>query len=325
MPLSWGPRWFKSVLILLEDLSISIDPQGSSDVGDIVLISHAHGDHVAGFKSQGVKVCSEATAELYRAQFKKKVEARLQQLPSALSFGDLEIRLAEAGHVLGSSQFQLLHPERGCLVYTGDLNVDGSIIHSPPPVLSCDELVVDATFGHPLLKFPLRNGLYSEISKWVSKTIQEGYIPVLHAHPLGKAQEVIKVLNEYLGIEPVVHPRIARINQVYIKYGVDLAFKTLNPLYEGVRGEAYIAPISPRPLPTPFSKVKNAVVTGWALVFNFSAFDKAFPLSNHSGFPSLIEYVSSSGAKKVYTIGYYAEEMASWLRRRGVAAESMTG
>ncbi len=322
----WGPRWFKSIIILLDELSVSIDPQSPSGGGDLILISHAHSDHVAGFRSKGVKVCSEATAELYKAQFKRSVEAKLHPLPSWTHFDDLELRLEESGHVLGSSQFQLKHPERGQLTYTGDLNVEGSILHRPPPVLECDELVVDATFGHPHLKFPPRERLYEELAKWVVKASREGCTPVLYAHPLGKAQEVIKVLNEYVGLEPLVHPKVARVCEVYVKHGVKLGFRPMEPLRGGLDGkcEAFIAPLSPRPLKAPFKEVKNAVVTGWASVFSYAAFDKSFPLSSHSSFPELVSYVESSRTKKVYTVGYYAEEMASWLRkRRGLEAEAL--
>jgi putative mRNA 3-end processing factor len=328
MPSTWRPRWFNSTLLLLDELAVSIDPKGLEGSGDLVLISHAHGDHVAGFRLRGLKVCSEATAELYHAQFGRSVSAKLQQLPSKLHFESLELRLEEAGHLLGASQFQLYHPEMGCLTYTGDLNVEGSIIHRPPPVLDCDVLVVDATFGHPLLKFPPRQELYEEVVKWVSRTVEEGYTPVLHAHSVGKAQEVVKVLNEYLGLEPLVHPKVARVSEVYLKHGVSLRFKSLKPpLEEGLKGcEVFVAPLLHRPLRAPLKKMRNAVVTGWASVFSYSAFDKAFPLSGHSGFPELVSYIEATGARRVYTLGYYAEEMAGWLRKRcRLEAEALSG
>ncbi|RLF12523.1 MAG: hypothetical protein DRJ98_00045 [Thermoprotei archaeon] len=316
---TWTVQWFKSILILLDDLSVSIDPSSSIGGGDYVLISHAHGDHVAGFRSKGSKICSSLTAELYSVCYGGRVnEATLLHLPAALKLDSLSIELKEAGHILGSAQFLLSHPEHGVLVYTGDLNVEGSIVTSPADVLNCDVLIVDATFGHPHLKFPPRERLYESIATWTQSVVNAGGTAVLYAHPLGKAQELVKVLNQYVDIEPAVHPKIAKVNEVYAKAGVKLRYiEEDREVREALRGGgAYIVPLRPRPSKLEAANPYKAVVTGWAAVFEYNAFDKAFPLSGHSSFPTLIEYVKQVGARRVYTLGYYAEEMANWIRKR---------
>ncbi|RLF15543.1 MAG: hypothetical protein DRJ97_03650 [Thermoprotei archaeon] len=310
----------------MDSESISIDPLSHEGGGDLVLISHAHGDHLAGFKSKGVKLCTPETVRLYTTYYKGFVS---QDVVLSRFFRDDEvaIQLHSSGHILGSAQFHLQHREYGSLVYTGDLNLEGTIINGPGERLECDEIVIDATFGHPHLRFPSRDRLYDEISSWVREVVKEGGTAVLYAHPIGKAQELVKLINEYLGLDPLVDNRIALVNKIYEEAGVKLSYlplshrEAIDSLRKG--GCALITSLRVRPKAISAAKPSSAIVTGWATVFSYVLFDKAFPLSAHSSFPLLLEYVKSSGAKTIYTVGYYAEEMSKYLRKQGFNSQPL--
>lgn len=318
----WLIKWFHSTLILLEELSLSMDPMSMNGGGDVVLITHAHGDHVAGFRSKSIKICSSPTAELYLAYYRKDDiagEVKLLDPPSYLKLDDLRIEPKEAGHILGSNQFLLSHPSYGLLVYTGDLNVEGSIVSRPAEFLKCDELIIDTTFGHPSINFPPRERLYEEIVSWVKRVAGEGCIAMLYAYPLGKAQELVKLLNEYASIEPMVHSTIARVNKVYERTGVKLRYvmeDLCREFKDGSRGGIYILPIRCFKPDVKLPKAYRAIFTGWAAKFSFSCFEKAFPLSSHSPYPLLMEYIAQTGARRVYTLGRYAREASKQIQKK---------
>ncbi len=69
------------------------------------------------------------------------------------------------------------------------------------------------------------------------------------------------------------------------------------------------------------TKAVAALATGWALKNGMSF--KAFPLSDHSDFPALIDYVERAHPRQVYTIHGFANEFARQLKRRGWKAEAL--
>ncbi|MCC6023886.1 MAG: MBL fold metallo-hydrolase, partial [Thaumarchaeota archaeon] len=62
----------------------------------------------------------------------------------------------------------------------------------------------------------------------------------------------------------------------------------------------------------------------WALRYRPSGFDAAFPLSGHADFSGLVRYAEESGAKQIYLVHGFADELAKHLRRRGLRAEALS-
>ena len=48
--------------------------------------------------------------------------------------------------------------------------------------------------------------------------------------------------------------------------------------------------------------------------------DRTLPLSDHAGFPDLVDYALQSGASSVLTVHGHAHDLAEELRRRGIDA-----
>ena len=72
---------------------------------------------------------------------------------------------------------------------------------------------------------------------------------------------------------------------------------------------------------------RTAVLTGWAVDqgarFKYRGVDAAFPLSDHADFPSLMRYAKQSGARQVFTVHGYADELARELKKVGIRAEPL--
>ena len=195
MRVPWSIHWYKGILILLDNLSLSVDPLSKASEGDFVLISHAHSDHIAGFKINKPKLTSYLTLKLYEAQSGRRLFNVLSTFLNSqcFSLGPLDIEVYESGHILGSVQFLFKH-RCGSLAYTGDLNLEKTLVTNPGYQLECDQLIIDATYGHPEISFPNRALLYNEIADFVEALVKIGSPPAFLAYSIGKAQELIACL-----------------------------------------------------------------------------------------------------------------------------------
>lgn len=327
MSLPWSLHWFNGILLLTASKAVSFDPVTPSTDVDVVLISHAHGDHVAGFRSPRPKITTAPTLELYEARHARKVQHVLPVFfdSQRTRLEEVTVETYDAGHILGSSQFLFTSHDNN-IAYTGDLNREKTVVTEPAATLECDELIVDATFGHPDVKFPPRQESYTEIVHWSWEMLSEGRIPVFFAYEIGKAQELVRLFNEYSGVDVVVEDSIHRMCTVYERYGITLRC-TSRASEEGQellkRRDCILVVPTRTSLHTArqYGDIATAVTTGWSLLYNYRAYDRAFPLSSHCDFDHLLMFTKESRARRVYPFGSHAKEFAYWLNKKsGIGA-----
>lgn len=330
----WNLHWFKGILLLMEDRSISFDPLSADAEGDLLLISHAHGDHIGGFKSRKPKIASQITVELYEAYHKRKVSHLLPAFfhSQRIHLGDITVETHSAGHILGASQFFFKHRSHS-LVYTGDMNVEKTRVTEAAPHLECDELIIDATYGHPDMIFPPREEVYEEIIDWTYSQITSRRTPTFFAYPIGKAQELIKLFNSETELDIVVDEDIARVNEIYERYGEKLqyipassragreALGTGDCIHITSNRKTRSSGIDAR-------RTATATTTGLSMIWKFRPFDRAFALSNHSDFHGILTYIRDARPRRVYTFGFFAPILARWLEKkdglRAIALNELT-
>ncbi|MFH1056857.1 MAG: hypothetical protein V1717_03625 [Candidatus Micrarchaeota archaeon] len=289
--------------------------------GTFSFISHAHSDHALSSRVPTV-LASRETIDL--------LEARGYPAGNDVVHEHYGIKLLNAGHVLGARQLAA-ETDGGAFCYTGDFKLSSSPCVSGAEVPECDVLFTEATFGSPEFSFPPWEEVASEIAEWVSQEQKNGVV-VLGGYALGKAQDLVKILNDYAGVTPLVEDNIAAVNDVYVKHGVKLDFIRASS-EEGLKEleKNFVAVVPMNRVNNNFAfhlsrayskKVATAVATGWAHSRNFSA-DKAFCLSDHSDFNELLEFVERTGAKKVFTHCGNAVRFARELRRKDVNAQAL--
>ncbi len=296
--------------------------------GDLSFISHAHSDHSLGIKHSRRIIASEETIDLIHARnYGDSVLARLK-LAKDTSF---KYELLDAGHVLGSKQ---IHLENGfSFTYTGDFKTRGSLTNKGAEVRQADVLLMECTYGLPFYQFPPVEQVYADVSTWVSEQLKAGSSIIFGGYALGKAQEIIKLLNDYCQITPVVTSEIFRISQIYRKYGINL--QMLNETSEEAREvlkTQFVAVVPHHNANRGFAQalgefyacdVKSAVATGWAQNERFSA-DKAFCLSDHCDFRDSLEFVRQVSPRRVITTHGFEKEFARELKKRGFNAEPLS-
>ena len=261
------------------------------NAGDISFLSHAHGDHVSGFRRKERIIASEETLALAGFGAEKHTEDWIQ--------------LLDAGHILGSRQMYA-ELDGESVLYTGDFRVKDGIFGKGAQSRNADRLVVECTYGDPRFKLPDPFEVYEQIGKWAKKN--SGSIMLIGAYNLGKAQEIIRVLNSYCSIVPIVMPESERFSEVYGKYGVGLERAVVgSPEAEEIMRGGFVAIVPPKLSNRGFARKLGeafgrralcAVATGWVMSMRHNA-DAAFPLSDHADFYDIVEYMDAVNPKRV--------------------------
>ncbi|MBN1169969.1 hypothetical protein JXA56_03010 [Candidatus Micrarchaeota archaeon] len=274
------------MMIPCNGINIGLD----SSAGDIQFLSHAHSDHTTGLKKKKHLIASQETIDLAGLNAEKiSIE---------------HTTLLQAGHVLGARQL-LVEEDGKTTVYTGDISLKPGVFGFKAEIPECDRLIIEATYGDPSYVFPDHTEVQEEICRFVKNNDSSNII--IGAYNFGKAQEMIRILNE-CSITPVITEKAEAICFLYEKYGIRLdrlvvgsdeaeeemkrRFVAIVPMGKAKR---YFA----ARLEHAFErKTLCAVATGWALHYRFNA-DAAFPLSDHADFNDLVHYIKQSEAKEV--------------------------
>ncbi|MDE1798351.1 MAG: hypothetical protein KGH63_03015, partial [Candidatus Micrarchaeota archaeon] len=228
--------------------SIGMDVLG----GQLAYISHAHSDHSSAVGGPLPIFCSDATAALLGLGEAKArapdaaesmAEEKLLPLPaSAVKEAPLfarrrrskktggggriavpdGIELHPAGHILGATQLVGQSPAHGRLAYTGDFKLRDGLTVKGAQIVECETLVAECTYGDPAVSFPPAGQVWEDMERW-SRQNQDS-IQLWGGYATGKAQEIVKFLNDYLGVEPIVSGRLAQVCAAYGAHGVKLRY-----------------------------------------------------------------------------------------------------
>jgi len=291
--------------------------------GGIRLVSHAHSDHAPPRVVEDTIMTPE-THELVSCLRSVVKNLMLRRINEDVKFDDVRVRLVNAGHVLGSSQF-LVETNVGAMLYTGDINTYETLVSKPAEPVNAEILILESTYGSPFFSFPDRELVYAEILRWILRCIRNNEIPALKVYSIGKSQEIIKLINTATSLPVLTGPVVSKTSGAYSRCGVKLSFTPLNSV-EGMEiaksGEFVYVDSSRRELLTS-RRVRWALATGWALRYRFRGYDAAFPLSSHADFKGLLEYVENVNPAKTYTIHGYTNTLARELTKLGKEAEPL--
>jgi Cft2 family RNA processing exonuclease len=304
--------------------------------GELVFVSHAHSDHAPRSKNKGVEsvfITSKATVDLLAAKG-RSIAKSVEHLPA----DGLKIRLLDSGHILGSKQFYAewdgdAGSGHTSFLYSGDFKLDESLTAPRAETAHAEKLLLETTYGIPEYSFPARDQTYEDIAHWVKSEHHAGHNVLLGGYAIGKAQELVAVLNNFLGIIPIVTKPVFDACEVYRRHGVKLDFVCAESedgkeMLE-LGGFAAVVPmhLASAEMASQLSmaygrKTVAAVATGWAL-HNWFRGARAFCLSDHADHAQLLEYVDLVRPKKVFTTHGFAREFAEELKKRGVDAVAL--
>ena len=183
---------------------------------DVVLCSHAHGDHARGLMALHEAFPtlpiygSQVTKQLLPLNWPEKSASKTTIFCQGLSWEkpkdlleNLTVQLFRAGHLPGAASILISYhtPQRTYkLLYTGDFSlsnlqlVEGLSIDSLRG-LSPDILIIEGTYG--TTRHPHRRQQEKQLMQRIHESLTHGYSVVLPVPTLGLGQEILKLLRSH--------------------------------------------------------------------------------------------------------------------------------
>ena len=165
-------------------------PEFSIEELDAVIISHAHLDH-CGF-----------VPYLFHYGYDGPVYCTTLDYGEVTDISpDIRLTLHNAGHMLGSA-ISHMHIGDGAhnLVYTGDFKYEPSRLLEPATIRfpRAETVIMESTYGGREDVQPSRNNAEKEMMKTIYKTLKRGGKVLVPVFAVGRAQELMVVLEEYM-------------------------------------------------------------------------------------------------------------------------------
>ncbi len=270
--------------------------------------------------------CTPATGRLYRLRMGERRAVLELPYRQPFQFGEARLTTYPAGHCLGSAML-LVECDGRRLLYTGDFKLGESATSEAAELPRADVLIMESTFGQPRYRMPPRSETVARLMEIVTGALGEGRTPVIHAYPLGKSQEVTRLLTS-AGVPVLQHAAIFAISEAYRECGVDLgdvrAFGAeLAPGCAVVTLPQWSGKYRLRGLVRPVS----IAVTGWAIdpatKYRWGV-DHALPLSDHADYDELLAAAERVGAEEIFCV-HGPKEFVGHLRAAGFNARPVEG
>ena len=311
-------RWSNGVAIRYGETRLLLDPLDSDPTIPNLFVTHAHYDHSKGFQFPlPKKYSTKETKELYEADTGRKTgNWDPIRVGRRVKLGEVEVEAHDAGHMLGSVQFEIITQDE-IVVYASHINFTDTLLSKAAEVAPCDTLILEATFPAASQTLPPRESVIADIVKWALECVGERRVPTFATDPLGNAQELVKVFNTWTELPVIVHPRIARITQVYANNGVGLRFVDAGTEEaQSLIGNGKCVVIIPKRFDaTRYGEFRIAYVTGWPTAAERAA-GKVFTLSEQADLEQLLRFVKEARPKTVFTFRGGSKLLAELVSKR---------
>jgi putative mRNA 3-end processing factor len=299
------------------------------------VVTHAHADHTGGLR-WSLRECekvlmTEATRDLIETLEgplgAKANSIKTMEYDKPFRYNGERITLHWAQHILGAAQVSVESEDGERVVWTGDFRLDGT------PVLNCDTLVVEATYGSPMCRRSFNVDVKQLLVDMVEEKLKEGAVYIFGYY--GKLQEVMQILrNADVSVPFVMPEKVYNVSKVCELHGMNLGGLTLT-----TEKEAHV--LLGENLPCVAFYHMNSrgsvglanpriCVSGWEFrspCRRISEREYVIALSDHSDFNGLIEYVQRASPKRVVTDnhgGGHGEALAKEIKKRlGIPAVAM--
>lgn len=138
---------------------------------------------------------------LYSQEDARRVAAQFKPVPygelTALS-ATLQIRLQDAGHILGSAMVEVFETDAAGqvtkLLFSGDLGTSNRpILRDPTPIAEADYLVMESTYGNRQHDPP--QSTRDALAEVIRSTVARGGKVVIPAFAVGRTQELLYQIN----------------------------------------------------------------------------------------------------------------------------------
>lgn len=292
------------------------------------VVTHGHSDHArAGHRHV---LATPETVAIMRRRHGDDGATAYQALAYGehLRLGDVTLRLAPAGHVLGSAQVVLDHAGSRVVV-SGDYKRRPDPTCPPFEPQSCDVFVTEATFALPVFRHPPDAHEIEKLLHSVRVFPERAHVVGVYA--LGKCQRVISLLRRAGWDRPIyVHGALDGMNRLYEALGVPLGplLPATGPSKKELEGQIILAPPGAandpwaRRLPEPVV----AMASGWMRVRQRArqrGVELPLVISDHADWDELCRTIEEVAPSEVWVTHGREEALIRAASLKGIAARAL--
>ncbi|MCJ2064812.1 ligase-associated DNA damage response exonuclease [Methylobacterium sp. J-088] len=292
------------------------------------LITHGHADHAR--SGHRHVLATPETLRIMAVRYGADFCEHRQEAPlgEPIRIGEVTVRFAPAGHVLGSAQIAI-EREGARVVVSGDYKRAPDPTCLPFEVVPCDVFITEATFGLPVFTHPDTRGEVRKLLDSVQLFPERAHI--VGAYALGKAQRVMALLREEGWDRPIhLHGAMEKLTALYKEEGVPLGEtpKVVAAERKDLHGAIVICPPSSiqdlwsRKFPDPVT----CFASGWMRVrarARQKGVELPMVISDHSDWPDLCRTIRDTGAEEVWVTHGQEDALVHWCGTQGIRAKPL--
>jgi putative mRNA 3-end processing factor len=188
--------------------------------------------------------------------------------------------------------------------------------------------VTEATYGLPIFRWPADTEVRDAIHSWWRANQEAGRASVLFAHPVGKAQRLLALVDPSIG--PIYcHEAVESVNHSYREAGIGLPptraadgvpdRRSLILAPPSAHGSSWARRVGP---------ASTALASGWMRIRGTRrrrSLDRGFAFSDHADWPALQRAIEATRAERVWVAGGFRGAMVRWIEEHGGTAFALEG
>jgi putative mRNA 3-end processing factor len=276
------------------------------------IITHGHSDHAR--PGHQAVLATPETIEVMKVRMGPEGARSFEAFEAGTTkrIGGVDIRLAPAGHILGSSQVVLEHDGARAVV-SGDYKRQLDPTCAPFELVPCDVFVTEATFALPVFRHEPADGEVRRLLNSMAANPERTHL--VGVYGLGKCQRLIKLCRQagYDG-SIYLHGALVELTKLYQRLGVDLgeighidhvARSTKSGKNNDYAGALVLCP--PSAVDDRWSRRFNDPVTsfasGWMRIrgrIRQAGVELPLVISDHADWPELLDTIMATGAEEVW-------------------------
>ena len=297
-----------------------IDPQRAVPRA---LVTHGHADHARPGHS-AVLATPETLAIMALRYPRDRPAVQALRYGETARLGDVAVRLAPAGHVLGSAQTVLEYRGRRVVV-------SGDYKRAPDPTCAAfepvraDVFITEATFGLPVFRLPDDMAETGRLLHSVETFPDRCH--VVGAYSLGKCQRLLGLLRRAGYDRPVwLHPALGEMTELYRDFGAD--FGETRPLGDAgsLAGEIVLQPPGPEQRTDRFAEPVRVFASGWMQIRAHArrrGVELPLAISDHADWTALTATIADTGAPEIRVTHGPPDALIHWAQGRGLDARPL--
>ncbi len=291
------------------------------------IITHAHSDHAR--SGHHYYLATHRSREILKLRLGTEINLETMAYHEPRIINGVRFSFHPAGHIIGSAQVRVEYKGEVWVV-SGDYKTETDFISEPFEVVPCHTFISESTFALPVFQWRPQKEIFIDINNWWAKNARDGVNTVLGCYSLGKAQRILKNIDQGIG-SIYTHGAIANSNDALVANGVTLPpYSRITPETTKIhlKGALILAP--PSALSSPWAKklkpFRSGIASGWMNLRGAKkrrAVDRGFVLSDHADWNQLNAVVKATGAQQVYLTHGYTAVFSKWLNETGIEAKEI--